>query len=244
MRDEEAAGPRTKDLRAQRLREARELLDLKLEEMGRAVGASKRSWQDWEKGRRVPDGDTYARLSELGLNGEWLLGGDGPALKKMPAKGGAGVLRTGYDLLPTAADAEGEYVRVRQYNVQASAGSGELVDHEYVVQEIQFRRDWLRRALGVSAANVVLLEAAGDSMKPTIEGGDMLLVDVGDPKCKGDGVYVLTYAEQLMVKRVEFQPDGYALVVADNPAYPGERRRFQLSELHIVGRVVWVGGRI
>ncbi|MEX2155068.1 MAG: S24 family peptidase [Gemmatimonadaceae bacterium] len=85
-------------------------------------------------------------------------------------------------------------------------------------------------------------------MSPTIESGDILLVDVGEPGgIKGDGVYVLTVGDSVVVKRVAVKPTGRIAVSSDNVLYrhtAEEVERADARALHIVGKVIWVGGRI
>lgn len=142
------------------------------------------------------------------------------------------------------------YVALPRYDVRAAAGVGVPVLTEEVVDSIYFKADWLRRTLGVNPAQLALIEAVGDSMAPGIEDGDLLMVDVGRPTLKGDGVYVLAMDDTmtgLMVKRVELTPQGGLVISSDNQRAgygrysiaPGE-----LSSIRIVGRVVWVGGPV
>lgn len=140
-----------------------------------------------------------------------------------------------------------DYVALPRYDVQAAAGAGQLVESEQVVDWIHFQRDWIRRTLGVSPAQLTIIEAVGDSMAPTIDDGDLLLVDVGDPKLRGDGIYVIAVDDALLVKRLAIKLAGGLVISSDNPRYhttSQEIGREDLNRVRIVGRVVWVGGRM
>lgn len=160
-----------------------------------------------------------------------------------------GVLRRGGIEMEEGTSAGEGHVALPRFDVRASAGVGVPVMSEEVVEWVYFKADWLRRTLGLSPANLALIEAVGDSMSPTVGDGDLLLVDVSQPVLRGEGVYVLAMEdfEALVVKRVEIDPGGSVIISSDNKRrYPAryEYSREQLNSLRIVGRVVWVGGRI
>lgn len=144
-------------------------------------------------------------------------------------------------------DVESGFVALPRYDVQAAAGAGQLVETEHVVDWIHFRRDWLRRVLGVNPAQLSIIEAVGDSMNPTIADGDLLLIDTGEPKLRGNGIYALSVEGVLLVKRVDIKLTGGLLISSDNPRYHGssqELAREDLERVRIAGRVVWVGSRL
>lgn len=63
-----------------RMKTAREHFRLTQEELGKAVGASKRGIQENEARNRVPGADVVAGFVRLGINANWLLIGEGPML--------------------------------------------------------------------------------------------------------------------------------------------------------------------
>lgn len=109
----------------------------------------------------------------------------------------------------------------------------------------------LNNVLGLPpAVTAVAMQAVGDSMAPTIDRGDLLIVDVTSPTIRGEGVYVFAVDGQLdatVVKRVGMIPTGGLVIFSDNPLYAHERDELfgeELAQLRVVGRVVWAGGRI
>ena len=146
---------------------------------------------------------------------------------------------------PTSAD----YVALPRYEVQAAAGVGLPVLSEEVVDWIHFEADWLRRTMGLDPRQLALIEAVGDSMAPTIEDGDLLMVDVSPPVLRGEGVYVLALSDDLnalMVKRIAMKPRGGLTITSDNGRYGGKYdiEPSEVETLRVVGRVVWVAGRL
>ena len=79
-------------------------------------------------------------------------------------------------------------------------------------------------------------------MAPTIENGDLILADLGQPRFKQDGAYLIKHAGGLGVKRLQRRPDGKVLLCSDNPSYPPIAATPE--SVAIVGRVIWAGGRI
>lgn len=127
--------------------------------------------------------------------------------------------------------------------VGASAGAGALADGEALAGKVGFDEQWLRK-LGVEPRNVSLIRVEGDSMQPTLNDGDDIMVDKGAAlKPLRDGIHVIRIDGVLMVKRLAPAPGGRLSVLSDNPAYPSWPDR-DPAEVQVVGRVVWVGRRL
>lgn len=138
------------------------------------------------------------------------------------------------------------HVSVPRYEVQASAGGGAVVASEQIVDYLQFRPDWLKTVKGITPGNLILISVIGDSMEPTINDGDLILVDTTEGRFKSDAIYVMRQGDRLWVKRVHYKVDGSVLVKSDNvDKYEPELfRGDELENLKIVGRVVWRGGNL
>ncbi len=136
-------------------------------------------------------------------------------------------------------------VAVPRLDLGASAGPGALPGEERAQGHIAFDPAWLRRIAGSDPRLLSIIRVEGDSMAPTLNDGDDILVDRGDAAERlRDGVYVLRVEDALMVKRLALNPAGGALSVrSDNPAYPAWGDCAP-SAIVVVGRVVWAGRRI
>jgi phage repressor protein C with HTH and peptisase S24 domain len=138
-----------------------------------------------------------------------------------------------------------ELVRVPRLDVGASAGPGAMEAEERRLGRMGFDALWLRR-LGVQDGKALsVIRVQGDSMAPTLSDGDEILVDRGDRVTRlRDGIYVLRIEDVLVVKRLAPSPAGARVSIqSDNQAYPGWPD-CPLSDVDIVGRVVWVGRRL
>jgi hypothetical protein len=121
----------------------------------------------------------------------------------------------------------------------ASAGDGVLVLDE-AAKFVPFEQETLER-LRVHPENARLLTAAGDSMRPTIEDGEPLLVDIADTDVIDGRIYVFTIGDQVLVKRLR-RLGNRLLMRADNrDLYPDEEEVPMIEPVRIIGRVRWVG---
>lgn len=135
---------------------------------------------------------------------------------------------------------DSEYQLVPRSSARPSAGHGTLVESEQIVDYMAFKRDWLQRTLGVSHADIVLVEVRGDSMAGTLDDGDLALVDMRQNRLDASAVFVIQVDDALLVKRVQPKLDGSVVIKSDNPAYEPEiLAGQQLESLKVVGRVVW-----
>lgn len=137
-----------------------------------------------------------------------------------------------------------DMVLVPKLAIGASAGAGASVDGEAVEGEVAFDPKWLRD-LGADARALSIIRVEGDSMAPTLNDGDDILVDGGDAAARlRDGIYVLRMDDVLMVKRVARAPGpGRISVISDNIQYRSWDD-LPMSAVQLVGRVVWTGRRV
>lgn len=141
-----------------------------------------------------------------------------------------GVRKSGIRLIPKLA-------------VGASAGAGALPDRETLAGKIGFDEKWLRKQ-GLDPAKLSLIQVDGDSMSPTLNHNDDIMVDNrAATDSVRDGIYVIRLDDVLMVKRLASGPAGRLSVLSDNPAYPGWPD-VDGAAVSIIGRVVWAGRRL
>lgn len=142
--------------------------------------------------------------------------------------------------LPIILDEE-EYERVEVVDVSVSAGPGAIVGKERVKNHLAFRRDWLRTVSNAPLDKLVVIEADGSSMEPTIHDGDHLLVDMTQTNPRKDGLYVFEWDGATNVKRMTANPASQTLAItSDNPAHRSWDG-IDAARVRVVGRVVWIG---
>jgi phage repressor protein C with HTH and peptisase S24 domain len=176
----------------------------------------------WLAGKTQPRGKTLAAIAtKLGVTAEWLASEEGANVA---------VLRP-------------DLVFVPRYEFRVSAGGGAWPDDEQVLDSMAFQREWVRHKLGRDPARLMLTEARGSSMEPTIESGDMLLVDLGDRGLVYEQPVVARLDGVLVVKRIWSAGRDAIRVRGDAEGEQGGEviPRDQVDDrLHIIGRVRWI----
>jgi phage repressor protein C with HTH and peptisase S24 domain len=129
--------------------------------------------------------------------------------------------------------------RIDELDVRASAGSGQIVDGEGKIAEWQLPRDLLHAATNSPVERIKIITVIGDSMQPTFNPTDKVMVDISDTRPSPPGIFVVWDGLGLVLKRVEFLPDSEPPTIrisSDNAKYqPYERA---IEEAHIQGRVL------
>ena len=136
-------------------------------------------------------------------------------------------------------------VSVKRHPVSVSAGPGAIVMEELGKPYFGFDERWLKALTSTPAERLSIVKVEGDSMSPTLNQGDDILVDPGDAAERlRDGIYVLRADDALVVKRLALHPMGRRVTVqSDNPAYP-DWPDCGLEHIHVIGRVIWSGRRV
>ena len=135
--------------------------------------------------------------------------------------------------------------RVTRHPVTVSAGPGSVVLEEVGRPWFGFDESWLKALTATPADQLSIVRVEGDSMAPTLNAGDDILVDLADCGDRlRDGIYVLRIEDSVVVKRIALHPmRRNATVQSDNPAYP-DWPDCGIDELNCIGRVIWVGRKV
>ena len=146
---------------------------------------------------------------------------------------------------PPELSARETLVAVNRTGVRASAGPGAIVSEESGRPYFAFDERWLKALTGSPSDKLSIIRVEGDSMAPTLNPGDDILVDLADREERlRDGVYVLRIDDALVVKRIALHPIGGRVTVqSDNPAYP-DWPDCDLGNLNCIGRVIWAGRKL
>lgn len=136
-------------------------------------------------------------------------------------------------------------VSVIRHPVSASAGPGAIVTEELGKPYFAFDERWLKALTATPPSSLSIVRVEGDSMAPTLNAGDEILVDLGDCADRlRDGIYVLRIEDSLVVKRLALHPMGRRVTIqSDNPAY-ADWPDCDLDDIHCIGRVVWAGRKV
>lgn len=146
---------------------------------------------------------------------------------------------------PESEQAPAGLLSVKRHPVRVSAGPGAVVTEELGKPYFAFDERWLKALTASQPAKLSIVRVEGDSMAPTLNAGDDILVDLGDGSERlRDGIYVLRIDDAVVVKRLALNPTGRRVTVqSDNPAYP-DWPDCGLDEVKPIGRVIWAGRRV
>lgn len=138
-----------------------------------------------------------------------------------------------------------EYTAVAVYDAHASAGPGALnSDHPEPLGYYMFRAEWLRTLSRSATVALAILMVAGDSMEPTLQNGDHIMIDTGVRHLGRDGLYVIAAENEVQVKRLSRDPrDRSVTIRSDNPkaeSWTGVPE----DQVHVLGRVLWLSRRV
>lgn len=140
------------------------------------------------------------------------------------------------------------YTGVLQLTAQGSTGDGEENSHVEIRGLMAFKSEWLR-ANHLNKKHLDVIYANGNSMEPTINHGDVLLVDESKIEPRDGQIFAMqSESKGTIVKRlVKSDFDGW-IIRSDNPdkaRYGDETLRDgEINEVRIIGRVVWRGGML
>lgn len=146
---------------------------------------------------------------------------------------------------PESEDAPRGLLSVKRHPVMVSAGPGAVVTEELGKPYFAFDERWLKALTPSGPSKLSIVRVEGDSMAPTLNPGDDILVDLGDAGERlRDGIYVLRIDDAVVVKRLALNPTARRVTVqSDNPAYP-DWPDCSLQDIKPIGRVIWSGRRI
>mgnify|MGYP000852079495 CR=1 FL=1 len=196
----------------------------------------------------------FAGVSK-GLVGQWFNGSTGLGAKPLSAfdkktsfsinwlaDGTGDKYKT--HILPAITESESEdRIRFPRLNAEATCGAAGTINDHYieVVDYVTVARSWARENLGNNLSSIKIITARGDSMKGTIENGDVMFVDESITYFSGEGIYVIWYADGLKAKRLQTSVDGslkifladFVLEKAQRIGYAAQRQAFGVGGLQL-----------
>ncbi len=149
-------------------------------------------------------------------------------------------------IIATAQPADGD-ISIPQYDIRAAMGHGQVpAEYSEVIRNVVIREEVLREK-GVtytSAQALSMITGWGQSMEGTINDKDPVIVDRGVNDYQGEGVYVLTWHGDLLIKRVQRQDEGRVWLISDNRNYEKQSARIEDILIHAKVLMVWNARKI
>lgn len=141
-----------------------------------------------------------------------------------------------------------KFINIPVLSATGSMGAGnEQLDEDYVVGSLTLSPNWIGKTIpSASIPSLRFIHAYGDSMAPTFNDGDILLVDTSRKTPNIDGVYVLQAHQRIYIKRVRQRLDGSYEISSDNPTVKTVDVLNGDHEVELLGRVVfaWNGSKL
>lgn len=202
-------------------------------ELAKALNESPQTITNWAK-RGISSSGSIRAQAVIGCSANWILTGEGPMV-------------TDAETIRSIESACSQRYLVPILANHASMGDGsDQNDEDVLADQIYLTERFVAELKIKQAMELRFIHAYGDSMSPTLNSGDVLLVDAGVKEVKIDGIYVLKANDRLFVKRVRQRLDGRFEISSDNPGHKTSDILDGSAEVSVVGRVVyyWNGKKV
>lgn len=195
------------------------------------LGVSRGAVSDAKAKDKIPAEWMLKLFRGHGLNPFWMETGrgamyldQGTVREDLP--GGPGRSEEGFDFIPLV-------------EAKLSGGGGSLETEDRVLGYYAFRRTWLNGRGKIDAMR--LMRVTGQSMEPTLEDEDVVLVDLSQQDILAGKIYAVRMDDEIVVKRLEKKP-GLLVLVSDNRRFydPLEVAVGEQLNVQVIGRVIWM----
>lgn len=130
-------------------------------------------------------------------------------------------------------------MKVEEIDLALGMGATFVEDHSVHAVERWIPEDWVRNFTDSPASFLTIAKPVGDSMYPTINDRDIVLIDRSKRTIdRQDAIWALVYGGLGTIKRVRVMPDGSLKLMADNPHVHAETAYD--GEAFVIGRVAGV----
>ncbi len=193
----------------------------------RTCGISYQAVSQWFTGEtsNIKNEHLAVIAHEYGSSLDWLISGKGPMVANH-AKAGSAVPKENHTLSEASIASDLMTTSVPVMDQEFSAGQGAAA--ESLEDFFDGHRDISLSDLdahGIEPSNARIIKIRGDSMWPTLWGGDEVLADTHVPRLTSSKIYAFEFDGELKVKRFTKKMDGSWLISSDNkddPAYTDE----------------------
>lgn len=199
------------------------------------IGVHPNTLGRWERDEQSPTHEELLLIfKELpGVNPIWLILGEGPIFRDDLIPRDQAVHAENYS---SQKEDESSFDFIPMVEAELSAGGGAFVQSEDVKGYYAFRKDWLRRVAS-GPKDMVLMRVIGDSMAPTIQENDTVMVDTGRKQIREGCIYAIRFDHTIMIKRLSFRPGGKVQIISDNREY--QPYEADIKDINIIGQVIF-----
>ncbi|MEE1866909.1 LexA family transcriptional regulator [Pseudomonas auratipiscis] len=133
-------------------------------------------------------------------------------------------------------------ISIPQYDIRAAMGHGQVpAEYNEVIRNVVISEELLRDK-GVTyttAQALAIITGWGQSMEGTINDKDPVIVDRGVNDYAGEGVYVLSWHGDLLIKRLQRKDEDHVWLISDNPKNKDLEARIDDVTIHAKVLLVW-----
>lgn len=233
--------------RGDRIRWVRQFNRLSQEKFADALETSRGAVGNWELNKGIKTENLSAISQKFKVPMSWLANGTGQPIRFFEDQE--------YDEetqeIVTVDEPSGG---IQEIDVRAGLGGGGTVDqtlawkHGSEVDPIKpdawkFPAPFVRNELRRPEDRIKIIETYGDSMSPTIQSGDRVIIDTDHRTPSPDGLYAIRDRfGSIVVKRLQVLRRGdppVVKIISDNPHHGEEEVAADEIETAIIGRVLW-----
>ena len=132
------------------------------------------------------------------------------------------------------------YVSIPRLAVELSGTTPSIASTPSDNEPVIFHKAWISDHLRANSATLRVMSVRGDSMEPSFQNNDTVLVDTAQKSPSSPGFFVIFDGLGLAVKRLEYVASPKAprvKILSDNPQYSDYER--SVEETTILGRIIW-----
>lgn len=229
----------------ERIKEIRHLLRTTQPELARKIGVKTSRIESLEKGIvKSFKPEEVEALVKLGFRREWLITGEGYPEDNDNPNAIFRVIRSSEAdkaALNHRPDVNKNVIRVEYFDyLRVSAGYGLEVFDETPDGVDEFPARFFNGLKNLK--NIKCLRVSGDSMYPRFSDGDYVFVDVSPQGIRVEGIYVIRIDNTLLVKKVQWLPNGLKLI-SENKEYDPvilNEHTYNPENVGVIGKVVLI----
>jgi hypothetical protein len=135
------------------------------------------------------------------------------------------------------------FVSLPRFDASFSMGPGALVaDNPEPLGYWMVEEQWLRGLTLAIPSTLAIVRADGDSMQPTLQGGDWVLIDMTQTRLTREGIYALRVGTDVWIKRMSLNlREKTVRIISDNPTTPVQE--VEEEDLQVIGKVIAILAR-
>lgn len=132
-----------------------------------------------------------------------------------------------------------DVVQIQKLDLSLSMGPGTLIEDWVEAEPVTFDLAFIQAITRTPSNRLKLVTGIGDSMYPTLNWGDVILIDTTERQlARQDGVYWIDVYGAAGLKRLRNVAKNRVLVISDNPTVPD--MEVDAADLRIQGRAIWL----